>query len=304
MVQPGPGPYRIQAAADLCGIPAPTLRAWERRYGIPAPSRTSSAYRLYTREDVALLRRMRELVEEKGVAPAEAARVLLLRQATPKESANPRESPLSGLELAQQKIIAATLAWDAAAIDAELTRLSMLVDAQTMFEHVFSPVLAEIGARWERGELSVAQEHLVSERMEIALRAGLRAMERTDGPLVLIACIDLEQHVLGALGAALRFAASGARVVLLGAMVPPFAIAEAVRNMAPRMVGLSVSLSPTGAKRLFRAYGDACKQTPWIVGGAAAESLRNPIEAAGGRIAKGSAREWSLQVRGWLRATR
>ena len=29
--------YRIQAVSQMTGIPAPTLRAWERRYGIPAP---------------------------------------------------------------------------------------------------------------------------------------------------------------------------------------------------------------------------------------------------------------------------
>ena len=295
------GPYRIQAAAQMCGIPATTLRAWERRYGIPVPRRTATAYRLYAAEDVALVRRMKELVDE-GVAPAEAARVVL-GAAVSAPAAEPGAST-DALELAQQRVLAATLRWDAAGVDMELARLSMLLDAQTLYEKVVSPLVAEIGRRWERGEVSIAQEHLLMERLELAVRASLRALERQEGPLVLLACVDLEQHVLGMLGAALRFAASGARTVTLGAMTPPSAIAEAVRNMAPRMVGLSVSVVPAGARALFKAYGKGCGETPGVVGGAGAESVRDAVESAGGIIAAGASSQWSAQIRDWLRSSR
>ena len=49
------GRYRIQSVAEMTGVSAATLRAWERRYGVPTPSRTASAYRLYGDEDVALV---------------------------------------------------------------------------------------------------------------------------------------------------------------------------------------------------------------------------------------------------------
>ena len=296
----GPGPFRIQAAAELCRIPATTLRAWERRYGIPTPRRTASAYRLYTMEDVERLVRMRDLVEQ-GVAPAEAARVVLGSQTA---VSTDEPAPMDGLELAQERILAAMHRWDALAIDTELTRLSMLLDAQTLYEKVVSPMVAEVGRRWERGEVSIAQEHLLSERLEVAVRASLRALERREGPLVLLACVDSEQHVLGMLGAALRFASSGARTVTLGAMTPPLAVGEAVRNMSPRMVGLSVSVPPAGARSLFKAYGKACGTTPWVVGGAATDSVRNAVEAAGGIVAEGSSSQWSPQIRDWLRAAR
>ena len=45
--------YRINAVAEMTGVPAPTLRAWERRYGIPRPGRSESSYRLYSDADVA-----------------------------------------------------------------------------------------------------------------------------------------------------------------------------------------------------------------------------------------------------------
>jgi MerR family transcriptional regulator, light-induced transcriptional regulator len=296
----GTGPFRIQAAAELCGIAPATLRAWERRYGIPVPRRTAAAYRLYTLADVELLRRMRDLVAD-GVSPAEAARVA--RSSAP-AVAEEEVAPVDGVEIARARIIAATQRWDASGIDAELTRLSMLLDAQTFYEKVVAPMLVEVGRRWEAGEVSIAQEHLLTERLELAVRAGLRALERNEGPLVLLACIDFEQHVLGMLGAALRFAASGARTVTLGAMTPPQAIGDAVRSMAPRLVGLSVSVAPPGARALFRAYGKGCGTTAWVVGGAAAESVREPVEAAGGIVAAGPSSQWGSQLRDWLRFPR
>lgn len=280
-------------------MPPATLRAWERRYGIPVPRRTASAYRLYTAEDVEQSLRMRDLVEE-GVSPAQAARVVLGSPAAVADE----HVPVDGLELAQGRILAATQRWDAEAIDLELVRLSMLLDAQTLYERVVAPVLTEVGARWERGELSIGQEHLLTDRLELAVRASLRAVERSEGPLVLLACIDFEQHVLSLLGAALRFASSGAHTILLGATTPAAALGDAIRSMAPRLVGLSVSLAPPNPKALFRAYGKACGTTPWVVGGASAESLRSAIEDAGGIVAVGPSSAWSSQIRDWLRSAR
>jgi DNA-binding transcriptional MerR regulator len=70
------GKYRIQTVAEMTGVPAATLRAWERRYGIPSPERSSSAYRLFSDHDVAAIRKLKELCDE-GMAPAEAARTVV-----------------------------------------------------------------------------------------------------------------------------------------------------------------------------------------------------------------------------------
>jgi MerR family transcriptional regulator, light-induced transcriptional regulator len=296
----GPGPFRIHVAAELSGVPAATLRAWERRYGVPVPRRTASAYRLYAAEDVEQVTRMRELVGQ-GVSPAEAARIVRAGPAPLALETSPAAA--DGLELARSRLLAGAQRFDAAAIDGELARLSMLLDAITFYERVVSPLLVEVGRRWEAGTLSVAQEHLLSDRVEYALRAALRTLERSDAPLALFACIDQEQHVLGMLGAALKFAASGARVVVLGAMTPPSAIADAVRSMAPRMVGLSACLVPPSSRALMRAYGGACETTRWVVGGTSAGQLRAAVEAAGGQVAVGAAVEWQGQVREWLRGS-
>src|SRR5215470_3627885 len=55
--------FNTKAVVRQTGIPAPTLRAWERRYGILSPQRGPNDYRLYSERDIAIIRWLREQVE-------------------------------------------------------------------------------------------------------------------------------------------------------------------------------------------------------------------------------------------------
>jgi DNA-binding transcriptional MerR regulator len=55
--------YTIGAVAEQTGIPAATLRIWERRYALVTPARSEGGYRLYSERDVALLRWARAQTE-------------------------------------------------------------------------------------------------------------------------------------------------------------------------------------------------------------------------------------------------
>jgi MerR family transcriptional regulator, light-induced transcriptional regulator len=295
---PGAGPFRIRTVAALSGVPATTLRAWERRYGVPAPGRTASAYRLYTADDVERVRRLRALVEQ-GVSPSDAAQKL---RAAPSVEVPPESALVEATGVARMRLLEAATRFDAPRLEAELARLSLLFDAVSLYEQIVSPLLFEVGRRWGEGTLSIAQEHFLSERLEAAVRGALKALERPEGPLVLVACLDRDQHVFGMLGAALRLAASGARVVVLGAMTPPEAVADAVAALSPSLVGLSACIAPKAPRALLRAYARACAGLPWVLGGPAAEALRAPVAKAGGFVALGAARDWQAHVRECLRA--
>lgn len=55
--------YRIGAVSRLTGIPADTLRVWERRYGVVEPGRAEGRFRLYTRDDISRLALIKQLVD-------------------------------------------------------------------------------------------------------------------------------------------------------------------------------------------------------------------------------------------------
>jgi PAS domain S-box-containing protein len=65
--------FTIAEAARRTGLSTHTLRAWERRFGIPAPLRTPTHHRLYDAADLELVTRIRDAVRA-GATHAEAAR--------------------------------------------------------------------------------------------------------------------------------------------------------------------------------------------------------------------------------------
>ena len=51
------GHLAIRDVAERTGLAAGTIRMWEQRYGAPVPGRSDSGYRLYSQDDVEMLRR-------------------------------------------------------------------------------------------------------------------------------------------------------------------------------------------------------------------------------------------------------
>ena len=50
----------IASVSSLLGIPIPTIRSWERRYGFPVPSRTLGQHRRYSLDEIDQLRMVRD----------------------------------------------------------------------------------------------------------------------------------------------------------------------------------------------------------------------------------------------------
>ena len=55
--------YNTKAVVQQTGIPAPTLRAWERRYTFLLPGRADNSYRRYSERDIAVIRWLKERVD-------------------------------------------------------------------------------------------------------------------------------------------------------------------------------------------------------------------------------------------------
>jgi hypothetical protein len=61
----------LKAVSQRTGIPAATLRTWERRYGFLQPTRSPSGYRLYGEEELARIQQVKYLLDQ-GVRIGEA----------------------------------------------------------------------------------------------------------------------------------------------------------------------------------------------------------------------------------------
>lgn len=70
---PDPEPmYNLKAVVQQTGIPAQSLRAWEKRYGIVTPVRKANGHRVYPRSEVDKLLRLKALMA-RGMTISQAA---------------------------------------------------------------------------------------------------------------------------------------------------------------------------------------------------------------------------------------
>lgn len=70
--------YRIGEVAEMLNLKTHVLRFWETEFPQLAPVRAESGQRLYRDEDVATLRRIRQLLHEQGMTIEGARRILEL----------------------------------------------------------------------------------------------------------------------------------------------------------------------------------------------------------------------------------
>jgi len=206
--------YRIRTVVDLTGVPRNTLLAWERRYGVPTPDRTDGGHRVYSEDDVQLLRRLVDLIDQ-GHRVGEAI-ALLRRTGEPARAAG--ELPI---DRHRQDLGDALLDFDRAAADQTYHLLGSF-PIRRIIDDVLMPLLREIGDGWHAGTVSIAQEHFASAFIREQLITMLHRLESgpKGGPVAICAGFPGESHEIPLLAVAVKLALRGWRVVYLGASLP------------------------------------------------------------------------------------
>ena len=149
----------------------------------------------------------------------------------------------------------------------------------------------EIGARWERREITVAQEHMATAIAQLTLAA---LFERAPaGPrlhrTLLIACVEGEVHDVPARLVADVLDLAGFDIRYLGASVPHAQLVEAALREHPDAIGLSVTTSSNlSALRTTVARLREAGAAPVFVGGLALDLSPADIEAIGVPYGSGS----------------
>ncbi|ENM5832857.1 MerR family transcriptional regulator [Vibrio metoecus] len=72
--------YAIREVAEITGVKPVTLRAWQRRYNLVQPDRTEKGHRLFTEQDIEMIRQIQSWLA-KGVAIGKVG--ALLQSGTP-----------------------------------------------------------------------------------------------------------------------------------------------------------------------------------------------------------------------------
>ena len=226
-----PGELRIGEVSRRTDVAPELLRAWERRYGLLRPARSEGGYRLYSEGDVNRVRAMQAHLSA-GVSAAEAARLAL--EAPPVQSAGRTAGLLAAIRSALDSFDGATAH---AVFDEALSALTL----DTVLSEIVLPYLAELGARWARGEASVAQEHFASSLLRGRLLGLARGWDHGAGRRAVLACAPGELHDLPLIVFGLALRERGWRITFLGADTPIETLVEAGRVVRPQLVVISAS---------------------------------------------------------------
>jgi MerR family transcriptional regulator, light-induced transcriptional regulator len=174
------------------------------------------------------------------------SRVTVSREMANPPKQDPREPGEEQVRQLAEAYLSAMLSADLAAAertirdahDADLTPAEV-------YERVIGPGLWRIGELWERGEISVADEHAATEISLHVLalqREAHRVARARSGYKVILATPAGELHVVALRMVRSLLAAAGYQTLMLGAGVPADALEDAARRHQPDAICLSATI--------------------------------------------------------------
>jgi MerR family transcriptional regulator, light-induced transcriptional regulator len=266
-----PGLLRIGELSRRTGVTPELLRAWERRYGLLQPDRSEGGLRLYTPEDLERVLRMQQHLSA-GIAAAEAA-------ALAAAGGSETDGVAFDAVATRRDLGAALEAFDEPSAQAVLDSLFARAGLDALLAEVLLPYLHELGERWERGEISVAQEHFASSVLRGRMLGLARGWGRGFGPRVLLTCLPDERHDFGLIAFGLVLHDRGFRIAYLGDDTPIDSIASAADAVGPAWVVVS-AVDPQRYRELRSELRALARTHPVCIGGpGATEDEAKAIEA-------------------------
>ncbi len=296
--------FNLKAVVQETGLKPDTLRAWERRYGLPVPQRTDSGHRLYSQKDLQLLKWLIARQEE-GMSISRAVELWRRLEAEASDplqtipipnplSHNPASHPLpqsvtppatpyrvgqvtspspsaaTGDMLTQacEAWVAACLNFDEQQAERIISQAFGLFSVERICIDIFQKGLAIIGEGWYSGRVTVQQEHFASALAGRRLEALIAATPPPTRPgRVLIGCPPEEVHILPPLMLSLLLRRRGWDVLFLGANIPAQDFILTTRKARPNLVILIAQQLYTAAS--LREMGELIYQerVPMAFGG-------------------------------------
>ena len=258
--------FNLKAVLKETELKADTLRAWERRYGLPKPLRSRGGHRLYSERDMESVKwLMARQAEGLSISRAvELWRHLELGGQDPLQSQDyalpkPLDVP-AGLARGeavhdlQQAWFKACMAFDELTAETALNQAFALYPVEAVCTEILMKGLSEIGEAWYRDDVTVQQEHFASalavRRLE-ALLAAAPPPSRTGR--ILVACPPEEAHVFPPLLISMMLRRRGWDVVYLGENVPLERLDDTLSLVRPSLVILAAQTLHTAATLLETA---------------------------------------------------
>lgn len=240
--------YNIKAVSRLSGLPPFTLRAWERRYGLPRPIRGGQGYRLYTEQDVRTLKWLKAQMET-GLSISRAVEYLNELRSSGQD---PIEQPSSietknvhsivNVHQFSQELYTYLANFNETAASDVLRRAFALYAMDQVLIHIVQPVLVELGEGWHQGKFPIAIEHYASQFFMQTLMSMLASSAPPNrSGIIIAACAPGEMHQIGILILTVMLRWRGWDVKYLGPDLKLDRLEEILLSLRPNMLMFSAT---------------------------------------------------------------
>ncbi len=274
--------FNLKVVLKETGLTADTLRAWERRYGLPVPERSAGGHRLYSQRDIETIKwlvkrqadglsisRAVDMWNEQltsGTDPlagsAQAASSSALGIPVPYQSAE------ATLDLLRKQWIEACFNFSESAAEQTLNQAFSMFPVEAVCTEVLQKGMSQIGDLWYENRASVQQEHFASALATRRLDALLSAASvPTRNQMILVGCPPEEWHTFTPLLLSLLLRRRGLNVIYLGANVPSEQFAHTVQSLQGDLVVLVAQQLITAATLQNTAVLLFSKKIPVAFGG-------------------------------------
>lgn len=272
--------FNLKVVLKETGIAADTLRAWERRYGLPMPQRSAGGHRLYSQRDIETIKWLMKRQEE-GLSISRAVDLWNEQIASgqdPLAGSAPAGAPIVNLVPAQSadttldslraQWVEACMNFSESIAEQVLNQAFSMFPVEAVCIEVLQKGMSEVGELWYENRSSVQQEHFASALAIRRLDALLSASPApTRDQTVIIGCPPNEWHTFTPLLLALLARRRGLNVLYLGANVPPSQFTETVKNTRANMVVLIAQHLLSAATLKHTAFVLSAQRIPIGFGG-------------------------------------
>lgn len=289
--------YSVKQASELTGLTLNQVRLWERRYKLVSPERADNGYRLYSRENLDVLRYARQETE-KGVSihviaeQVKTQKQNILRQLRHEKIITPRKVFASDpRRLPNYDLMVHSVAYGD---PMKFERLLIQAQAGKSFSEavrlVDLPILARIGELTMRNEIDIVASHLASAVIRRRILAHVQNLGVKCGVSpVLLACVPDDYHELGLLCCLLELTQQSHSTLYLGPNVPLSELSKYADRLSPSAVLLSVvaPLEDAKAESIADQLQELSTKVAVGLGGFEADKRRTLFESRGLKCFKG-----------------
>ena len=230
--------FYIKEIAELTGLSEQLIRKWENRYHIIQPERLDNGYRLYTFDDLLILKELKEL-REQGKSMKQAIQAVVIKQNSTgfaRKFTQVEKSPNV------EKMVERGAVYDEDGLMFLLRQSHHQYGLNLFLQNTVQFFLEEIGDLWEKGEWDESQETVSSLVVKDFLTQISRNFNHNlKAPHALGFCLPDEYHEIPLQILLLQMKVKGWRTTRIGASPKFSAMERLIEHMQPQKVLFSAS---------------------------------------------------------------